>query len=61
MKTLLKFWPEVAIAVCWLWLFFVSDLVDDESIIHRTAHLGLWLSLGGYVVVTVRQHRAVRP
>jgi hypothetical protein len=56
-------WPEIAIAACWIGLFLLTDFVfrDDESLFHRVAHLGLWLSLVGYLVVVLREHRMTEP
>jgi hypothetical protein len=55
-----RFWPEVFIISCWALLFLVTDVLfrDDESVGHRAAQLGLWLSLALYVAVVVREHRS---
>ena len=59
-KNALLVWPEICLATCWIALFFVTDVLsrDDESVIHRLAHLTLWLSLACYVVIAIRQHRS---
>lgn len=54
----LDFWPEAILAICWIALFLLTDFVfrDDESVLHRAAHLGLWLSLACYAGVALWSH-----
>ncbi len=55
-----RFWPELAVACCWLLLFLLSDLAfkDDESMAHHATHAGLWLSAACYLVCAMREHRS---
>jgi hypothetical protein len=55
-----RYLPEVFVASCWLLLFAATTLFfrDDESVGHRAAHLGLWLSLAFYVTAAIRDHRS---
>jgi hypothetical protein len=55
-----RYWPEIFIVSCWALVFVATDFLfrDDESVAHRAAHLGLWLSLAFYVSVVIREHRS---
>jgi hypothetical protein len=57
---LASYWPEAFIGGCWLILLLATHFVfrDDESLAHRAAYLGLWLSLAVYVGMTVREYRS---
>jgi hypothetical protein len=56
---LASYWPEAFVGGCWLILLLATHLVfrDDESLAHRAANLGLWLTLAVYVGVTLREYR----
>ena len=55
-----RYWPEAFIISCWVLLFVATTVLfrDDESVGHRAAHLGLWVSLTFYVAVAIREHRS---